>query len=366
MRGGEAILDALCELFPQAELFTLLQTDFKMSPRILAGRKVHHSYLQKFMKVPRFQQGYRSLLPLFPHAISKLDLSSFDLVVSNTHCVAKGAKSRPGAVHISYVSTPMRYMWDLFDDYFGPGRAGLVTRSAANLLRKPLQEWDVRSTQGVDALAANSNFVRERIEKFWGRDDAEVVNPFVDVDRFSVLGLKQSVGDFYLIVSAFAPYKRIDIAIEAFRRLGLPLLIVGRGQDEERLRGLSKGLSKIQFLGGLSNSAIAELYQKSRALIFPGLEDFGITPLESMASGRPVIGYGKGGLLDTVTSDTGILFPEQSADSLVAAVRDFEARISSFSSERARARAKEFSREVFLEKFSRFAAAAITRGPRSR
>jgi glycosyltransferase involved in cell wall biosynthesis len=260
----------------------------------------------------------------------------------------------------------MRYMWDLFDDYFGPGRAGLVTRSAANLLRKPLQEWDVRSTQGVDALAANSNFVRERIEKFWGRDDAEVVNPFVDVDRFSVLGLKQSVGDFYLIVSAFAPYKRIDIAIEAFRRLGLPLLIVGRGQDEERLRGLSKGLSKIQFLGGLSNSAIAELYQKSRALIFPGLEDFGITPLESMASGRPVIGYGKGGLLDTVTSDTGILFPEQSADSLVAAVRDFEARISSFSSERARARAKEFSREVFLEKFSRFAAAAITRGPRSR
>ena len=359
MRGGEAILDALCELYPEAELFTLLQTDFKMNSRILGERKVHHSYLQKLMKIPRFQSGYRSLLPLFPHAIESLDLSGFSLVISNTHCVAKGVRTDPGAVHLSYVSTPMRYMWDLFDDYFGPGRAGVMTRVAANLLRSRLQAWDVRSTQGVHALAANSNFVRERIEKFWGRADAKVVNPFVDVERFSVLGPKQVVGDFYLIVSAFAPYKRIDIAIEGFRKLGLPLLVVGRGQDEERLRGLARGAPKIQFLGGLSNAAIAELYQKSRALIFPGLEDFGITPLESMAAGRPVIAFGKGGILDTVTPETGILFPEQSVESLVAAVRDFETRIQDFSSTRARARAREFSREVFMERFSSFAGAAI-------
>lgn len=349
MRGGEAILDAICSLFPRADLFTLLQTDFHMSPAILNGRKVKTSYLQKFMRLPRFAKGYRQLLPLFPHAISTFDFSRYDLILSNTHCVAKGVKKRPGATHIAYVSTPMRYVWDMFDEYFGPGKSGAMTAFAARIARKPLQNWDRRSTAGVDHLIANSRFVQERIRTYWGRE-SRVIHPFVETQKFP--SRLESPKDYYLIVSAMAPYKRLDLAILAFRKLGLPLKIIGRGQDERKLKKLAEGAKNIEFYGGLSDEALGEFYRKAKALIFPGLEDFGITPLEAMYNGRPVIAYGRGGLLDTVTEKTGVFFSEQSEDSLISAVQRFEAM--SFRPEDARARASEFSREHFLQEYSDF------------
>jgi len=357
MRGGEAILDVICELFPNADLFTLLQTNFRMSRTILNGRPVHTSFLQPLMKVGSLRAGYRKLLPLFPLAAGSLDVSKFDLILSNTHCVAKGVRKKPGALHVAYVSTPMRYIWDMFDEYFAPGRAGLPTRIAARAVRGYLQRWDVRTTPGVDHLIANSRFVQERIRDFWGREST-VIHPFVETAKFP--DLLEAPKDYYLIVSAFAPYKRIDLAIEAFRRSGRRLLIVGRGQEEARLRRLAAGVGNIQFLGGLSDEALGELYRKARALIFPGLEDFGITPLESLYNGRPVIAFGRGGLLDTVTPETGLFFPEQTVESLGLAVEEFERR--NYEGGRCRARALEFTREVFRDRYSDFLARCLAGG----
>lgn len=349
MRGGEAILDVICELFPRADLFTLLQTDYKMSPTILNGRKIHTSYLQKLMGLRQFSQGYRKLLPLFPHAAESLQTSGYDLILSNTHCVAKGVRKKSGAMHIAYVSTPMRYIWDMFDEYFGPGKTDPVTTFAALTVRPYLQKWDLRTTPAVDHLIANSTFVQKRIKDFWGRDSV-VIHPFVGTSKFD--DRFEEPKDYYLIVSAFAPYKRIDLAIEAFRRSGKQLVVIGKGQDEAKLRALAAGASNIRFHGGLSDDALGELYRKARAFIFPGLEDFGITPLESMYNGRPVIAYGRGGLLDTVTSETGIFFPEQTADCLMAAVEEFEKR--TFSPSACRARAMQFTREIFREQYSAY------------
>lgn len=349
MRGGEAILDVICELFPNADLYTLLQTDFRMSPNILNGREVHTSFLQHLMGMRQFSVGYRKLLPLFPKAAESLDVSKYDLILSNTHCVAKGVRKKPGALHVAYVSTPMRYIWDMFDEYFGPGKTGPAVTLAAKLCRGYLQRWDVRTTAGVDHLIANSRFVGARIHDFWGREST-VIHPFVETVKFQ--DRLEEPKDFYLVVSAMAPYKRIDLAVEAFAKMGKELVVVGKGQDEAKLRRMARGLANVRFLGGVSNEVISELYRKSRALIFPGLEDFGITPLESMYNGRPVIAYGRGGLLDTVTEKTGVFFPEQTVDSLIAAVEEFEKK--KFDPAACRARALEFRREVFREKYVAF------------
>jgi glycosyltransferase involved in cell wall biosynthesis len=354
MRGGEAILDAICELFPNADLFTLLQTDFKMSPRILNGRAVQTSFLQKLMGMRRFHQGYRKLLPLFPRAIESLDLSRYDLILSNTHCVAKGVRKKPGAMHVAYVSTPMRYIWDMFDEYFGPGRSGFLTTAAAKLVRPYLQRWDLRTTKDVDFLIANSTFVQGRIRDFWAREST-VIPPFVETAKFE--DRFESPKDYYLVISAFAPYKRIDIAIEAFARTGKNLVVIGKGQDEQKLRAQARGIQNIQFHGGLSDEALGQFYRKAKALVFPGLEDFGITPLEAMYNGRPVVAYGRGGLLDTVTPDTGVFFPEQTAESLISALAELEKR--EFSPAACRDRAMEFTREVFLERYSAFLAQCL-------
>lgn len=351
MRGGEAILDVICEQFPNADLFTLLQTDFEMSTTILNGRKVHTSYLQKLMGMRRFSEGYRQLLPLFPHAISTFDLSSYDLILSNTHCVAKGVRKKEGALHVAYVSTPMRYIWDMFDEYFGPGKSNFLTTKAATALRPYLQKWDVETTKGVDYLIANSRFVQERIQKFWGREST-VIHPFLDTEKFE--DRFEAPKDYYLIVSAFAPYKRIDLAVEAFQKMGRSLVVIGKGQDQEKLKKMAKGNPNIRFIGGLSNESLGEFYRKAQAFLFPGLEDFGITPLEAMYNGRPVIAYGRGGLLDTVTDQTGVFFSEQTVESLIEAVQRFEQNKAKFTSENCRARSLEFTRESFRKQYMGF------------
>jgi glycosyltransferase involved in cell wall biosynthesis len=343
MRGGEYVLEAIAALFPDAELFTLLYVPGAVSER-LARLKRHTSVLQR---VPSASARYRHFLPVMPRLIEAFDLTGFDLIVSSSHCVAKGVRKPPGSVHVSYVHAPMRYMWDRFDDYFGPERASAAVRLAAHALRPYLQHWD-RAASGsarVDTLVANSRFIAEQIERAYGRRP-EVVYPFADLSRFT---RPRTPGDKYLMVGAFAPNKRTDLAIEAFNRMQLPLVIVGQGQDEKKLRRMAG--PTIEFAGALPNAAIDALYASSRAFIFPGLEDFGITPLEAMASGLPVIGYGQGGATETVVDGkSGILFRPQTVDGLIDAVRRFER--TSFDESEVRARAKRFTRGEFQRRFA--------------
>jgi glycosyltransferase involved in cell wall biosynthesis len=243
----------------------------------------------------------------------------------------------------------MRYMWDRFDEYSGPGRASLPVRLAANFLRPKFQAWDRRASQldRVDALVGNSRYIASQIEANYGRK-AEVVYPFANIDRFGSVTRKP--GRHYLIVSAFAPYKRIDLAIEAFNEMKLPLMIVGGGQDAERAKKLAG--PTIEFLGPLSNASIADLYAKCRAFVFPGKEDFGITPVEAMAAGAPVIAFGEGGAAETVTPETGVFFTPQTKDALIEAVMKLEKGTVQLSAEKCRARAAEFTRERFQRELS--------------
>lgn len=339
MRGGEYVLEAIAELFPRSDLFTLISVPGKSSPTLTTLPR-HTSLLQK---IPGAERRYRSFLPLMPRLIERFDLTGFDLVLSSSHCVAKGIRKPPGSVHVSYVHAPMRYMWDRYDDYFGPGKASPPVRLAAKAVRKYLQDWDRRVTtpERVDLLIANSAFIAEQIRRAYGRE-SRVIHPFADLSRFV---LPRQEGRNYLMVTAFAPYKRVDLAIEAFNRLKLPLLIVGGGQDDHKLRKLAG--PTVDFLGPLSNAAITELYSKCRAFLFPGVEDFGITPLEAMASGAPVIAYGEGGAAETVTEKTGLFFRPQSVEALMEAVLKVERHEVTFSAEECRARAAWFSKERF-------------------
>jgi len=343
MRGGEIVFEAIAELFPEAHLFTLLYVPGTVSPAIRALPRT----VSRLQSMPAAEKRYRHYLPLMPHFIEQMDLSGYDLIVSSSHCVAKGIRKDQGARHISYVHSPMRYVWDRYEDYFGPGRASVPTRLAAKAVRGYLQNWD-RSTSGpdrIDRIVANSGFVRDRIREVWGRESS-VVHPFADLSRFF---RPKSSGRNYLMVGAFAPYKRVDLAIEAFNRMKLPLLIVGSGQDEERLKKLAG--PTVEFLGSLSNEAIADLYSKSKALVFPGIEDFGITPVESMAAGTPVIALRAGGAAETVTEKTGVFFEEQTVGSLIDAVMSFEKGEVSIQDQDCRARAQEFTRVSFQNRF---------------
>ncbi|MEN9799993.1 MAG: hypothetical protein RL653_3690 [Pseudomonadota bacterium] len=340
-RGGERVLEALCRMYPDADLFTLLHQRGTQSDEI-ERRRITCSWLDR---VPGVYGRYRHLLPLMPAAIESLRLDGYDLVLSSSHCVAKGVRPAKGARHLAYVHAPMRYMWDLFDEYFGPGRAGMATRAAARLARPAMQAWDRASAQRPDALVANSHHVAGKIRASWGRE-AEVVHPPVELGRFAQGAPGQGAGGYFLWLGALAPYKRVDLAVEAFRQLGLPLWIAGDGQEAGRLRGQLP--PNIRLLGKVSDADVPGLYRDARALVFPGEEDFGITPLEAQASGRPVIAYARGGALETLTPRTAVFFPRQSVEELVAAVRRFEASFEpGFSPEEARVQAARFSPEAF-------------------
>ncbi len=346
MRGGERVLEAMVELFPRAEIFTLIAVPGSVSPILTVPRK-HTSWLQK---IPQIEKRYRHFLPFMPHAISQFDLSGFDLILSSSHCVAKGIQKPPGALHISYVHAPMRYFWDRFPDYFGPGRASPWVRWAARTLRKPFQKWDrrVSAPERVDSFIANSQYIAGQIQEFYSRP-AQVIYPFVDLQRFQLSAHPEKRGRAYLMVGAFAPYKRMDLAIEAFNQLGLSLLIVGAGQEAAALK--KKAKPNVEFLGKLSNPAILDLYQKCRAFVFPGKEDFGIAPLEALACGTPVIAYGAGGALETVTNETGVFFQEQAVESLIEAVLKVESGSAKFDPRACRAQAEKFTRERFQSEF---------------
>jgi glycosyltransferase involved in cell wall biosynthesis len=351
MRGGERVLEVLCGLYPGADLYTLLHAGGRLSGPI-EGMRIRTSFIQRFPGVSRY---YRYCLPFFPAAVERFDLRGYDLIISSSHCVAKGILPMPGALHISYCHTPMRYVWDVHFEYFkdpGKGLKNLLVSTLANYLRI----WDVTSSQRVDEFVANSRFVQRRIKKYYRREST-VIHPPVNCDYFQPPGVPKD-GDYFLMVTALVPYKRVDIAVDAFNRLGKRLLIVGDGQGT---RDLKKRAGKtIEFLGWRGDEKIRECYQGCRALIFPGKEDFGITPVEAQACGKPVIAYGDGGVLETVRpfprerQPTGVFFDQPTAQSLIEAVGLFERNRDRFDPQEIRTHALQFHREKFREKIQSF------------
>jgi glycosyltransferase involved in cell wall biosynthesis len=345
-RGGEKVLEAICELFPAADVFTLIHKPGGVS-RAIEAHPIHTSFLQR---IPGIYTRYRYFLPLFPAAVERFDLTGFDLIISSSHCAAKGARKPPGAQHLSYVHAPMRYMWDRFDDYFGPGRVGWATRAAAVATRPMLQAWDRNSSQRVDRFVTNSRYIAEKVKNLYGRS-AAVIPPPVELERFTTLPLVGGgKGDYFLSVGALAPYKRLDIAIEAFRQLGLPLWIAGSGQESGRL-GASLPRN-VRLLGQVSDQDLPGLYYNARALVFTAEEDFGIAPLEAQAAGRPVIALARGGALETVTAKTGVFYSQPDADHLKAAIRELDRWEEDFNPADARDNASRFTKDSFQRLFS--------------
>ncbi len=348
MRGGEKCLEVFCELFPDADLYTMIYVPERVSETI-QNMNIHAAWINQ---LPGVKSYYRYCLPLFPGVIERFNLAGYNLVLSSSHCVAKGVLPKK-ALHIAYVHSPMRYVWDMHDLYFGPDSLWLA-RVAMALTRSSLQKWDVRSSERVNFFMANSHNVSSKIRSLYGRE-ATVIHPPVDIEQFYV---RESPEPYYLVVSALVPYKRVDIAIEAFNQLKLPLKIAGDGP----LRGpLQRNAGQsIEFLGWVDNCTLARLYASCQAVIFPGEEDFGVVPLEAQASGRPVIAYGKGGVLETVvplnlsenaqycgTEPTGIFFQEPSPANLVSAVEYYEKRKRVFNPSKIRLHATSFSRDRF-------------------
>ncbi|MCP4914354.1 MAG: glycosyltransferase family 4 protein [Oligoflexia bacterium] len=338
-RGGERVLEVFCEMFPNADLYTLIYKPGSTS-NIIENRKIHTSFLNK---IPGIHKHYRKFLPLFPLAAGTLKIDSdVDLVISSSHCVIKGVLKPQSAKHISYIHSPMRYLYDQYDVYFGP-HAPVYQRIGARIFKKYLINWDLNSNSNVDVPIANAEFVRRRIQKFY-KIDSGVIHPFVDLEDFRPLQKDEiQKEDYYVMVTAFAPNKRVDLAIRAFNKLGKKLKIIGSGQQEEELKAMAG--ENIEFLGNVSREEVIETFTKAQALIFPGTEDFGITPLESLASGTPVIAFKFGGVLETLNDDVAVFFKEQSEDSLINAVKNFEEK--SFDKSKLYARAEEFSKEKF-------------------
>jgi glycosyltransferase involved in cell wall biosynthesis len=319
LRGGERVLQAICELHPDADVFTLVHVPGSCGP-IIESHRITTSFLQR---IPGAQRRYRHFLPLFPLAIESLDLRGYDLVISTSHAVAKGCVPDRGARHVSYIHTPMRYVWDQFDAYFGPGRAGPATRAAAHLVVPWLRRWDVRSTARAHRLIANSRFVSQRMQRVWGRAADAVVYPPVETSRFQpasdLTAQERGPAGYALIVSALVPYKRIELAVRAFTHLGRRLVVAGDGPEQARLQ--AEAGPTIHFLGPVAHEQLPQLYSRASFFVLPGEEDFGIAPVESQSAGRPVLALGRGGALETVVpGQTGLFFDEPTVESLLAGV----------------------------------------------
>jgi glycosyltransferase involved in cell wall biosynthesis len=345
LRGGERVLEQLCQLFPAADIFTLVHVPGSVGA-IIESHRITTSFLDR---LPLAHSHYRRYLPLFPRAIESLDLSGHELVVSTSHAVAKGCIPAAGATHVTYVHTPMRYVWDQFDAYFGPGRAGLVTRLAARAVAPFLRSWDVRSTARANGIIANSKFVAERIRRFWNREADAVVYPPVDTHRF--VPAAEGPDEYALIVSALVPYKRVEVAVSAFSRLKRPLWIAGDGPEMGRLRSLAG--PSVRFLGAVALDELPRLYARARFFVLPGEEDFGIAPVEAQSAGRPVLALGRGGALETVVEgQTGVFFSEPTVESLlrgIAAIDELRVDPPAIREHASRFAASRFAPEVKRE-----------------
>lgn len=337
MRGGEKVLEALAELFPQADIYTHVCDPANLSPA-LARRNIRTTFIGRLPLARRLYQRY---LPLMPMALEQIDLRGYDLVISSESGPAKGVITDPGTLHVCYCHTPMRYLWNMYHDY--RRSAGPLTRLLMGPTLHRMRQWDLASAHRVDHFIANSTTVARRIRKYYGRE-AEVIHPPVAVEDFTPA--QENPDDFYLCCGQLVPYKRIDLAVEAFNRMGKRLVVIGEGPELRRLRRIAG--PTVEFLGRQPFEVIRDHYARCRAFVFPGEEDFGITPVEAMASGRPVIAYDRGGVRDSVLEgQTGLFFDEQTPEALIDAVQRFESQPEHFPPSVAAARARQFDRDQF-------------------
>lgn len=358
--GSERVVEQILALYPDADLFSLV--DFLPdAERHGISKQAGTSFIQH---LPFSRQRYRSYLPLMPCAIERFDLSGYDLLLSSSHAVAKGVRKRPGQLHISYCHTPMRYAWDLRDQYLREagldrGLGGFVARSLLNRL----QAWDMRTAGGVDHFIANSHYIADRIRRAYGREST-VIHPPVDTDRFTCSPEKE---DFYLAASRMVPYKKMGLIVEAFSSMqDKRLIVVGDGPDFEKIRAYAG--KNVEFLGYQPGDVLRDIMQRAKAFVFAAEEDFGIIPVEAQACGTPVIAFGRGGVTETVVpltgsgaggqgseeAPTGVFFNEQTTASLIEAVQRFEDNRQVFDSAAIRKNAEQFSRERFRREYKEF------------
>jgi glycosyltransferase involved in cell wall biosynthesis len=349
MAGAELVTDAICEALSSSDLYCIVAKPPRLS-RSLQSRTIRTSFLQRFPGALRHHSLYAGLFPL---AIELFDLHEYDLVISSDASTAKGVITRPEACHICYCHSPMRYVWNLFHQDLN--HCGPILRPLAAIWAHYMRLWDYSAAARVDYFIANSRAVRARIWKYYRRD-AHLIYPPCDLERFRV---SESQGDYYLCVGRLVRYKRFDLAVEAFNTNGRHLVIAGEGSEYHRLKRQARG--RIDFLKWVPDDQLSDLYSRCKALILPGEEDFGIAPVEAQASGRPVIAYGRGGVVDTVVSGkTGLFFEQQSPEHINAAIEQFEGSSKNFDPYLIREHASQFSKEIFAQRFLRHVEQCLT------
>lgn len=342
MRGGERVLESLLDLYPGADIYTLFLDNKKISDKI----KSHRIITSPLNKKKWIRKRYRNFLPFLPSAIESFNMDGYDLIISSSHCVAKGIIPAPDTLHISYIHSPMRYIWDQYNEYFG--NLGRLKKKIIGYVASKLRVWDVTASSRVDAFIANSSFVKKRITKFYRRD-SEVINPPIDVDFF--IPKKDPTKDFFLSVSALVPYKRVDLLVEAFNKTGEKLIIVGHGPEEKKLKSIAK--KNIIFLKNIDQDELRNLYQDAIAFVFAGVEDFGMAFVEALSCGTPIIAYKRGGVLDIVKGkETGVLFEEQSVENIIKAISSIQNMV--FDPLEIRKYSLAFSEKKFKKKISEF------------
>lgn len=346
--GAERVLEQLLKIYPDADLFCLVDFLPKDQRSFIMNKKTHTSFIQN---LPRAKKNYRSYLPLMPLAIEQLDVSAYDLVISSSHAVAKGILTGPDQVHISYVHSPIRYAWDLQHQYLQEanlthGIKGWIAKAILHYIRL----WDYRTAHGVDHFIANSEFIARRIKKVYGRE-ADVVYPPVDVDAYELCEEKE---EFYLTASRMVPYKKVKLIVEAFNEMpDKKLLVIGDGPEYGKIKEIAK--NNITLMGYQPFAVLKEKMQKAKAFVFAAEEDFGITPVEAQACGTPVIAYGKGGTLETVQGQgaaepTGVFFYEQTKNAIMGTVQSFHTLSENIRPLACRRNAERFSVEIFIKK----------------
>ncbi|MBI3538169.1 MAG: glycosyltransferase [Chloroflexi bacterium] len=340
--GAEQVVLALHEQYPAAPIFTSVY-----DPRTTFAEFHALDLRTSFLQLPFVRKAnYKFLLPFYPRAFESFDLSAFDVIISSASAFAKGVRAPRGALHICYCHTPTRFIWRT-DDYLAQEQIGRAHRAFIRATVRAQKKWDYAAAQRVHHFIANSRATAQRIQENYARDST-IIHPPVDVEKFA---LADKISDYYLVASRLAPYKRIDLAVNAFNRLGLPLKIVGAGADESRLRRIAR--DNIEFLGHVPQKQLARLMAQCRAFIFPGVEDFGIAALEANAAGRPVIAFAASGALETVVDDvTGKLFRAQTPDALADVVAQTD--VTKFDPRVMRAHAEKFSTARFRERIAQF------------
>jgi len=343
MRGGEKVLEALCEIYPEADIYTHV-VDLDNISDTLKKHTIRATFISK---LPKAKKWYQKYLPLMPIALEQLNLTQYDLVFSSESGPSKGVITAPGSTHICYCHSPMRYVWDMYYDYLES--AGFFTRLMMRPILHYMRIWDFVSAARVDHFIANSKFVASRIDKFYRRE-AKVIHPPVSVEDFTANETKE---DYYLVIGQLVGYKRADLAVSAFNRIGKKLVVIGEGEKYEQLCTMAN--DNVRILGRQPFSEIKKHYANAKALIFPGVEDFGIVPLEATASATPVIAYAQGGALETIKDGvTGLFFYEQTDEALIDAVQRFESQADQFQTKAMVEWADTFNKARFIDEICQY------------